>query len=373
MPKSQFVHFLLGGAEFEEDEEYLQFQFRFLYILMLNGLVFNSAILVSDGLGVMKLGTAHLVMTHAYSLVSLLLMVLVWGRKERFFRVAWSYVVLNFLQFVSALLFVTADEMRVVWFFLQISGVYILLGAWPGMVNTLVTILAIHGVNQYLQPPLSSHALATLTLSLGAAGVVFHVYSSRSVSFHRRMVESNLQLRKLSTEDPLTGLLNARAYYALVDRLIRLSTRNGASFAVLFIDLDHFKSINDRYGHEAGDTVLKETAACLKRLIRHSDALGRIGGEEFSIFLSTITPEEALKFAEKLRSDIERLMPRIEAMPLRITASIGVAMNQTEPLTFAEIQGQADQAMYRAKAAGRNRVTLFDGQAVSHATTVVAH
>ncbi|MBF0416789.1 MAG: GGDEF domain-containing protein [Magnetococcales bacterium] len=369
MLKPQIVHFLLGGAEFEEDEEYLQFQFRFLYILMLNGLVFNSAFLLSDGVGLVRLGSAHLIMTQAYSLISLLLMVLVWGRKNRFTWVAWSYVVLNFLQFVSALLFVTADEMRVVWFFLQISGVYILLGAWPGMFNTLATILAIHTVNPNLQSPLSTHALATLTLSLGAAGVVFHVYSSRSVSFHRRMVESNVQLRKLSTEDPLTGLLNARAYYALVDKLIRLASRNDTSFAVLFIDLDHFKSINDRYGHEAGDRVLKETAACLARLLRHSDALGRIGGEEFSIFLSNITQEEALRFAEKVRGDIEQRMPRIEETPLRITASIGVAMSQSEPRTFAEIQGEADQAMYRAKAAGRNRVTLFDGKSQAASRT----
>jgi diguanylate cyclase (GGDEF)-like protein len=360
MSSKQLIHYLLGGAEFEEDEEYLQFQFRFLFILMLNGFVFNAVFLLSDALAVLQLGTVHLLMTHLYSIGSLILLVLMWDRKDRFYPVAWSYVILNFLQFVSAFVFVTADEMRVVWFFLQISGVYILLGSWLGMLNTIASILAIHFTNHYLELPLSSHALVTLTLSLGAAGVVFHVYSSRSISFHRRMVESNLQLRKLSTEDPLTGLLNARAYYALVDRLIRLAVRNKTDFAVLFIDLDHFKSINDRFGHEAGDTVLRETAGCLGRLIRHSDALGRIGGEEFSIFLAQITREEAMRFAEKLREEIESLLPRIDTMPLRITASIGVAMNQDQHMTFAEIQGQADQAMYRAKAAGRNRVTFFE-------------
>ncbi|MBF0273551.1 MAG: GGDEF domain-containing protein [Magnetococcales bacterium] len=319
------------------------------------------AFLLAEGTGVVQLGAIHLGVTQAYFVIASGLLYWMWGHKERFLPTAWVFAMLGNVQFLSALLFVPHDELRVVWFFLQISGVYIILGQWPGFWNTVGSVAAIHVANPYLIVPFSTHALATLTLSLGASGVVFHAYCSRSISFYERMVESNALMRRLSTLDPLTGLMNARAYYALADRLIRLSVRNETPFAVLFIDLDHFKSINDRFGHEAGDTVLKETSACLSRLIRQSDALGRIGGEEFSMFLSNIDQEEAVRLAEKLRRDIEELMPQIGETRLKITASIGVAMNRSNQMTFAEIQGQADQAMYRAKAGGRNRVTCFEG------------
>ncbi|MBF0605662.1 MAG: GGDEF domain-containing protein [Nitrospirae bacterium] len=358
--ESRLLHFFLGGETFEEGEEYLQFRFRLLYILMLNGLFFNTTFLLADAWDQMRLGELHLTMTRFYSLVTLILLIAIYGGKERFPVVAWTYAVLGYVQFVSALFFVPGDEMRVVWFFLQISGVYIMLGQWPGFFTTVASIAAIHIANHYLSVPFSQHAVATLTLGLGASGVMFHAYCSRSVSFHRGMVASNIRLRQLSSQDPLTGLMNARAYYALADRMIALATRKGEPFAVLFIDLDHFKSINDRFGHEAGDAVLKEAAACLADAIRQSDALGRIGGEEFSMFLPNITREEAMRLAEKVRRDLEERMPDIGTTRLKITASIGMAMNHPGHRTFAEIQGQADQAMYRAKAAGRNRVTCFE-------------
>ena len=121
------------------------------------------------------------------------------------------------------------------------------------------------------------------------------------------MNDANDQLRVQAARDPLTGVMNARAYYAATERLITLSLRTGKPFSVLFVDLDHFKSINDRYGNEAGDIVLKEVPASLAKNARDCDALGRIGGEEFSLFLPNTDLVGAEVVAEKLRTAIEGL------------------------------------------------------------------
>ena len=117
--------------------------------------------------------------------------------------------------------------------------------------------------------------------------------------------------------------------------------------------------INDRYGHEAGDVVLKEVSLCLSNNSRGSDVVGRIGGEEFSIFLPDTDATGAIFLAEKIRADIEALMPTIGEIKLRVTASIGVAQNLPEHISISDVQREADQAMYKAKAQGRNRVTCL--------------
>ncbi len=153
--------------------------------------------------------------------------------------------------------------------------------------------------------------------------------------------------------------MNARAYYAICDKLIQGALRDHSAFSVLFIDLDHFKKINDQYGHEAGDTVLKVIARCLGEQIRGSDYLGRVGGEEFSVFLPHTSFEQAMVVAEKIRAAVEAAMPDIGSQRLRTTASIGVASRQTHHSTMKSIQAEADHAMYAAKKAGRNRVSAL--------------
>jgi len=145
---------------------------------------------------------------------------------------------------------------------------------------------------------------------------------------------------------------------------MRLGTRQSTPYAVLFIDLDHFKRVNDQHGHDAGDAVLKSVAACMARRLRQSDMLGRVGGEEFVAFLPATDTHGAMTLAEALREDIQAAQPQLaDGARLEVTASIGVAPGTSVPSTLDELQRRADQAMYRAKAAGRNRVTLFQAEA----------
>jgi diguanylate cyclase (GGDEF)-like protein len=156
--------------------------------------------------------------------------------------------------------------------------------------------------------------------------------------------------------------LNARAFARQCEPLMQLAQRQGGDHSVLFIDLDHFKRVNDQHGHEAGDAVLKAVAAALSQRLRRSDLLGRVGGEEFVAFLPGTDEAGALQLAESLRHDIEALQPAsASGLVVPITASIGVASRGAQAESLAVLQQRADVAMYQAKAAGRNRVSRIAG------------
>ena len=180
----------------------------------------------------------------------------------------------------------------------------------------------------------------------------------------RRQLEA--QLRRMATTDGLTGTLNRARFLALGRRELERSLQAGRGLAVLMLDIDHFKLINDRYGHLAGDEALKHFVAQLRTGVRSIDLLGRLGGEEFAIVLPAIPGEAALQVAERLRA-------RVAATPLvhgdhtiGITVSIGLAMARPTDRTIEQILARADARLYAAKDAGRDRVVSADIPADAH-------
>jgi two-component system cell cycle response regulator len=165
------------------------------------------------------------------------------------------------------------------------------------------------------------------------------------------------QLATLAITDPLTHLPNRRA---LVDRLtieVDRARRYGTVVTLLMIDIDHFKSVNDNYGHLAGDDALRDLAVILQGAIRTVDVAARYGGEEFVVVLPETGPEGAVAFAERVRERVASHAFVAAGAPLRLTASIGVATFPGERVSsIEELFAEADAALYRAKAAGRNRV-----------------
>jgi diguanylate cyclase (GGDEF)-like protein len=259
--------------------------------------------------------------------------------------------------YIWVLFLVPNDELRVVFAVVNVAVVYILLGQCPGVTISLVSVVGLPVANHFLKAPYSPNALASLLIGVAYFGVLFYAYSDRSISHFHRMREYNEALHRLAMRDSLTGVYNTRAYYAECGRLIRLAERQCTPFAVLFIDLDHFKTINDQHGHAVGDRVLKAVAESLEAGIRDCDPVGRVGGEEFSVFLFGAQLQSAFELAERLRAIIEALMPEAgNGHRVKITASIGVAECTEWGQSIVEIQHIADQAMYQAKQAGRNRV-----------------
>ncbi|TRZ65294.1 MAG: diguanylate cyclase [Rhodocyclaceae bacterium] len=167
------------------------------------------------------------------------------------------------------------------------------------------------------------------------------------------------ELREMATSDFLTGLANRRHFIArMADELARMQRRDSLDAAVLMLDLDHFKRINDTYGHATGDAMLKHFATLMQSELRKIDTAGRVGGEEFAILLPGAAKHEAKVLAERLRAKVEEhpLMQDREA--IRITASIGItAMKATDSSADTSLI-RADEALYRAKENGRNRVEV---------------
>ncbi len=349
-----------GKVEFQENEEYLEFRFKFLAIVLFSGALFTLIFLVGAYSNVNPITGGHLRSMSLFTLLAAALWIFLRGHKKRYFVIAWIYEIACLLEYVSAMLLVPEDELRLLWFYTNIPGVYILLGQRIGLAISLSTIVGLALGNAQLPHPYSENAIATALVSMTYLTLFFHVFGARSFYYYTRMRDANRRLLQMATHDMLTGILNARAYYERCDALINLSRRAQTPFAVLFIDLDHFKSINDNHGHAAGDIVLKSIAECLRSGIRQSDALGRIGGEEFSIFLPNTDINGACQLAEVLRRAIEACMPDIGSQRLKVTPSIGVAGGTGARDIMRDIQKRADEAMYAAKAAGRNRVTCLD-------------
>ncbi|SDZ80703.1 diguanylate cyclase (GGDEF) domain-containing protein [Acidovorax soli] len=164
------------------------------------------------------------------------------------------------------------------------------------------------------------------------------------------------QLTEQAHRDPLTGLHNRRYLNTALPREIDACAREGATLALLLLDLDHFKQINDRHGHAAGDDVLCQVAALLLQSMRPSDSCCRYGGEEFLLLLPGMGLQTAVERAQALRQQVAERRWLADGQSMQVTLSIGVACAQDAGLKPAALIDLADQALYRAKAEGRNRV-----------------
>ncbi len=195
-------------------------------------------------------------------------------------------------------------------------------------------------------------------LQLGRGAILkFTFHDALDDSYQQRMVESALR-------DPLTRLYNKRYFDDRLDAELRFASRHGTSLALLLVDVDHFKRVNDQRGHLAGDTVLREIAMALAQAVRNEDVVARYGGEELVVLSRAIGDEGALNLAERLRRVVDALAVVVDdGPPVRITISIGVAVHPTIEVTTApQLIAAADRALYQAKDGGRNRVAVAVAQ-----------
>ncbi len=189
--------------------------------------------------------------------------------------------------------------------------------------------------------------LITQDLWLSPVVVVLTAVLHRSTMAH--------ELAAAARTDAKTGLLNATAWRERASELLRDAARRGERLAILLIDLDHFKLVNDTYGHLAGDLVLQTVSDVLSGAVRGSDSAGRFGGEEFALALPHIDGPHALAIAERLRLEIAR---RTAAIDIPVTTSVGLASSPDDAVDLDVLLAKADVALYAAKRAGRDRVRL---------------
>jgi len=248
-----------------------------------------------------------------------------------------------------------------------------LFSRWPAIV-----VLTAHGIVFSLPIPLvlllpadsgivlsggwaAIMVLETLLFAIGTAFIILVMAKERSDLVHRAAAST----------DPLTGIANRRGFLEEADRLIRKQAWKNQPVTVLMFDLDHFKAINDRFGHAVGDEALRIFAKTATVSLRASDVIGRLGGEEFAAVLpSDLTV--ALVAAERVRAAFAAAAAEVSGANIAATVSIGIASATEMPCEMAEVLARADAALYRAKQAGRNRVEADGAPEVSAEVATVA-
>ncbi|WP_323754036.1 diguanylate cyclase [Marinobacter sp.] len=203
--------------------------------------------------------------------------------------------------------------------------------------------------------------ISPLTNSTGKVDkVCLLIYDVTEFASSKRALErANEQLAKLSMTDRLTRLLNRGTWENLVDAEFERYGRYGQTTTLVMFDIDHFKSVNDTYGHLAGDDVIRHTAQVTRDSIRQSDSAGRYGGEEFGLILPETDAENARILCERIRETIAQSTVNTTAGDIQYTISMGIAQLGGEPENYMQWMQEADKALYRAKEGGRNKVVIY--------------
>lgn len=239
------------------------------------------------------------------------------------------------------------------------GGVY--LCAWlPGLM--IVIVRSVQLIAHWPQPAWlelalpAGFAFASIVLAFGLAEHMLAVRHERDVA-HR-----------LAEHDMLTGVLNRRAIQSAARAAFRNARNAGTPLALLFLDIDHFKKVNDSHGHRVGDHCLRAIIAPIAGELRHEDALGRYGGEEFLIVLPGIEAPEACAIAERIRLRAQRAPVHVSGIRIDLTVSVGIAVIDAQAANVEELIERADSALYRAKSEGRNQVRAEAGDtdAIGH-------
>jgi two-component system, cell cycle response regulator len=211
------------------------------------------------------------------------------------------------------------------------------------------------GADDYLVKPFDAHELRARIRT-----------GKRILDLQRELLAVQAALREEATHDPLTKAWNRAGILEILQRECARAQRQQASLGVVMADLDHFKPINDTYGHMAGDEVLREIVRRMTASVRSYDSIGRYGGEEFVVVFPDCGAESAFQRADQLRRDITTRPVETSSAPVSVTASLGVAASdQGHCGSYEVLLRAADSALYRSKAAGRNQTTLATQEEIS--------
>jgi diguanylate cyclase (GGDEF)-like protein len=236
--------------------------------------------------------------------------------------------------------------------------------AYQSMTLTAIGLVLLPSTTWLLFQPLPMQrglALSALLFAVLVIRATRELSDALKTSFRltHEMAQAHRIAEHAAQTDVLTGINNRRAFFERADQLLSYCQRHQRPLCVLVMDVDHFKAINDTYGHHGGDMVLRQIGTLLQSSFRAADLRGRIGGEEFAMVLADTPIEAGLDMAEQLRSDITQLVIELPGgQTQRLTASLGVATAKLNGEDLPTLLRRADEAMYRAKASGRNRVVV---------------
>jgi len=274
----------------------------------------------------------------------------------------WVYVYLVslFSFFLVIMLLPQASVTAVVWVLIIPVLAYLLLGKREGLILSVPFLIAggviFYGYLGDVGNPGVLIDLLNMVLCAVLMLVFIHLYEVRREEAENRLVA-------MAQTDTMTGLANRSCFQSTLSRTIAECERSGTGFALVIMDIDHFKLVNDTLGHDVGDHVLRHIGGCLTERLRATDSVGRLGGEEFGLILRDVKPAAAFELVDELRKRIAQCELAYGEATIRITASFGIAQWPDHGRQADELFRAADRCLYRSKRTGRNRIVRAGGKA----------
>ncbi|MDH5465497.1 MAG: GGDEF domain-containing protein, partial [Thiovulaceae bacterium] len=340
---------------FDESEELLQFRFTTLMIMIMLITAYSFIYAVLNLTGLDDLGVKQSIVNFFQTLVGIGLFFYLRKSKDNYSKALYVLFVMLFIAFSLTLVFVPNDEFRVIWFFVLVIGSYIVGDIFLGVITSITGLIVIGVLNTLFELNISDVAMFSIVGSYIVVSFFMFAYTKRMDRFQEELIEKKNMMEKLATFDALTGIMNRRLFLEMAEKYLSEAERLKKHFYFLMIDIDHFKKINDNYGHHVGDEVLRRFSLCVGSEMRKSDLFGRIGGEEFGVVILSDEEEDAVRTAERIREIVERNSCSIDKNIMKITTSVGLVQERDNE-TLVEIMKRADAVLYRAKDEGRNRV-----------------
>ena len=348
-------NFLYSGFKFGGDEDLLQFKFKMLNSIFIIIAFFSALFGLLSDLGINDIGPIHSKVNYVYSFLTVMLIFFLRLSKENYLLTVHSLLIISLLTFTSALIFVPQDEFRIIWFYLLILVAYMISGKTSGILYTLASIVIILTVNFFVDLQLSQVAINSGVLGLLIGSFLSNVYTNKITNYENSLKQQNSSLNVLASTDYLTGIMNRRMFNEISEHYFQTAQKNELNLTLLLLDLDHFKKVNDTYGHQAGDLLLIRFVETVENILTKSDIFSRIGGEEFAILLSQINREDAYDLAEKIRKEVENITINYEGQNVFVRTSIGITRNGPTDTSFDDMFSRSDMALYKAKKEGRNQ------------------
>lgn len=348
-------NFLYSGFKFSEDENLLQFKFKMLNSVFIIVAFFSALFGLLSDLGINDIGPIHSKVDYVYSFLTIMLIFFLRSSKKNYKLTAHSLLIISLITFTSALILVPQDEFRMIWFYLLIYVAYMLNSSTSGILYTLASIVIILTVHYFVELQLSQTAINSAVFGLIIGSFLSYVYTNKITDFENSLKQQNNTLSVLAYTDYLTGIMNRRMFKEISERYFQTAQKNDLSLTFLLLDLDHFKKINDTYGHQVGDQLLIRFVETIEKILTKSDIFARIGGEEFAILLSQVDSDDAYILAEKIRKEVEKITINYEGQNVFVTTCIGITQNSKTDSSFDDIFSRSDMALYKAKKEGRNQ------------------
>jgi diguanylate cyclase (GGDEF)-like protein len=340
---------------YQGNDSLVSFRLQMLKITLLTIFFFTLTFAFLDLFGIHVLGFTVRCSDFIMSAIALLLLFALKRSIISYHLTIYLLVTFTFILFAIILISVENDTSRLMWFAILITITFMLHDIKFALIMTLLSLLLIIISFFATDLHINNTSIVTALTNIFATALMFYFYASRINGYEEKLLKQNQALDKLAGQDYLTGIKNRRLFLEMADQYLHSAKRNNTNFYFLMLDIDHFKKINDTYGHKMGDEVLKGFTKRITSTLRDNDIFGRLGGEEFGVAIMDNDPQKSLIVAEKIRKAVEDLRFNFEEEEIHITASIGIACSEHFQ-TIETLMTHADEMMYEAKKMGRNKV-----------------